>query len=64
MKQTKLNKHISNKKIISFMVEFGSKCLQFCLQINFLKYYLADLPIIYCHKGLHATCFQGSIIHL
>ena len=31
---------------------------------NFLKNYLAVLPVIYCHKGLDVTCFQGSAIHL
>ena len=46
------------------MPEFGLKCLHFYQQINFLKNYLAVLPAIYCCKGLHATCFQGSKIHL
>ena len=25
---------------------------------------LAILTVIYCHKGLHAMCFQDSVIHL
>ena len=29
-----------------------------------MRKYLTVLPVIYCQKGLYATCFQGSVIHL
>ena len=34
------------------------------LRRDFLRKYLTVFPVIYCQKGLHATCFQDSVIHL
>ena len=49
---------------ISFMCSVLSLGPLWASEMGLLRKYFTVLPIIHYHKGLHATCFRGSVIHL
>ena len=49
---------------ISFMCLVLSLGPLWASEMGLLRKYFTVLPIIHYHKGLHATCSRGSVIHL